>query len=122
MTEGQELTKGEGRTKVAFSAHYLGSDVIVFVYNNNAHIGAVAIGEFDPDSGRTSASVITRRGHKDDIIARKVAYQLTKSTKRPSCVIAGIHVDAITEAETREILANVDGLSGEFTVREHTNG
>ena len=121
MTESHEWSQGEGRTKVTFSVCYLGNDPVIFIYNNNAHVGAVAVAEFDPDSGRTSTSLITRRGHKDDVVAQKVAYMLTRSTKRPSCVIAGIHVDAINEAEIKEILTNVDALSNECIKREHKN-
>jgi hypothetical protein len=122
VTERQEWTKGEGRTKVTFSVSCLSKDLVIFIYNNNAHIGAVAVAEYDPDSGRTSTSLITRRGHKDDVVAQRVAYQVTKSTKRPTCVIAGIHVDAITETEINEIMANVDDWSGEFINRENRNG
>lgn len=119
MVGGQELTRGEGRTKVTFMVHYLGDDIIVRIYNQNAHIGAVAVAEFDTDSGRTSTSIITRRGHKDDVVAQKVAYLITKNTKRPSCVIAGIHIDEITEAEIEQIVANVDNLSDEYIAQRH---
>ena len=122
MTESHEWSKGEGRTKVTFSVCYPGNDPVIFIYNNNAHVGAVAVAEFDPDSGRTSTSLITRRGHKDDVVAQKVAYVLTRSTKRPSCVIAGIHVDNITEAEIKEILTNVNHLSDEFIERKYKDG
>ena len=122
MIESHQWSKGEGRTKVAFSVSYLGNDLVIFIHNNNAHVGAIAVAEYDPDSGRTSTSLITRRGHKDDVVAQRVAYLVTKSTKRPSCVIAGIHVDAITEAEINEILANVDYLSEELIKREHKDG
>ena len=39
-----------------------------------------------------------------------------------SCVIAGIHVDDVTEAEIDEIVANADNLSDEFIKRELNNG
>ncbi|MFC1958763.1 hypothetical protein ACFLV6_02485, partial [Chloroflexota bacterium] len=91
-----ERTKGAGRTKVSLSAYYMGSDPIVCIYNENAHIGAVAVGEYDDKTGRASTSVSTRLGHKDDVIARKTAHLISKYTKRPSCVIAGVHLDDIT--------------------------
>ena len=91
-----ELTRGEGRTKVSLSAHHMGNDLIVFIYNINAHLGAVAVGEYDHHQKRASTSVFTRLGHKDDTIAQKAAYLISKSTKRPACVVAGIHLDNIT--------------------------
>ena len=42
-----ELSKGQGRTKVNLSAYNMGTDLIVCIYNENAHIGAVAVGEYD---------------------------------------------------------------------------
>jgi hypothetical protein len=110
----RELARGEGRTKVLLTAYYFGDDLLLCIHNQNAHIGAVAVAEYDPESTRTSTSVITRRGHKDDAVASEVAYKVTKTTKRPCCVIAGIHIDAITEKEIEDVLSNVATLSEEF--------
>lgn len=116
MGEG-ELTIGEGRTKVNLRAHYLGEDLVIFIYNENAHIGAIAVGEYDPKEKRASTSVITRLGHKDDIIAQRAAYSLSKFTQKPVCVIAGIHVDNIAEEEINQILDNSNSLVAEFISR-----
>jgi hypothetical protein len=101
-----ELTKGEGRARINVTVNSMGSDLVVRIYNQNAHIGAVAIGEYDYEHERASVSVITRLGHKDDALAREAAYLLSKSIRRPVCVIAGVHLDNITRAEIDEILAN----------------
>ena len=90
----------------------------MYIYNQNAHIGAVALGEYDPSSGRASTSVITRLGHKDDVIAQKAAYLISKSIKKPVCVIAGIHLDHITKTEINRILKNADALVSEFVSKE----
>ena len=94
-----ELTKGEGRAKVNVAVSRMGSDLVVHVYNQNAHIGALAIGDYDYEHERASVSVITRLGHKDDALAREAAYLLSKSTRKPVCVIAGVHLDNITKEE-----------------------
>lgn len=117
MSNEIELSWGEGRTKVRLSAYRLGEGLVVFIYNENAHIGAVCLGEFDPASGRTSTSVITRRGHKDDTVAQRAAYLVTKGTRKPSCVVAGIHVDEITEVEIKRIKENAESLVEEFITR-----
>jgi len=101
-----ELTTGEGRARVNVTVNSMGSDLVVRIYNQNAHIGAVAIGDYDYDHERASVSVITRLGHKDDTLAREAAYLLSKSIKRPVCVIAGVHVGNITREEIDKILAN----------------
>jgi hypothetical protein len=82
-----KLTKGEGRTRVSLWAFHTGEDVIVCIHNENAHIGAVAVAEYDHKRQRVSTSVITRSGHKDDVVAQKAAYSISKHTKKPVCVI-----------------------------------
>ena len=112
------LAKGGGRTKIYLAAWHTGDDLLVYIYNKNIHLGAVAIGEFDNSTGRTTISIISRLGHKDDAVAQRVAYAITKHTKRATCVVAGIHVDAITQAEIAEILANGDDLIQEFVLQK----
>ena len=109
-----ELTKGEGRTKVNLLANDMGSDLVVSIYNENAHIGAVAIGEYDYKKQRASVSVITRLGHKDDVIAQQAAKVISKASKKPVCVIAGIHLDNITQDEIDKILTNSEIAVKEF--------
>jgi hypothetical protein len=109
-----ELTKGEGRTRVNVTVNALGSDLVVRIYNQNAHIGAVAVGDYDYEHERASVSVITRLGHKDDALAREAAYLLSKSIRRPVCVIAGVHLDNITREEIDEILANTKIATSEI--------
>jgi hypothetical protein len=105
-----KITKGEGRARISLWAQDFGGDLIVAIYNENAHIGAVAVSEYDHGEKRTSTSVITRLGHKDDVIAQKAAYLISTYTKRPSCVIAGVHLDNITEEEIQKFLENADSL------------
>ena len=105
-----ELTRGEGRTKVNLLACYLGNDPIVFIYNENAHLGAIALGEYDHKEQRASTSVFTRLGHKDDVIAQMAAHSISKYTTRPTCVICGLHLDNIAEEEIDKILKNCTSL------------
>jgi hypothetical protein len=92
----------------------MGSDLVVRIYNQDAHIGAVAIGDYDYEHERASVSLITRLGHKDDALAREAAYSLSKSIKKPVCVIAGVHLDNITREEIDKILANTKIAIGEI--------
>ena len=105
-----KLSQGEGRTKIELRAFYLGGDLVVFIYNQNAHLGAVAVGEYDREEGRASSSVITRLGHRDDEIAKRQAHLIAKHTKRPVCVISGVHLDNITSEEIDQILAHASSL------------
>jgi hypothetical protein len=108
------FSRGRGRLKVNLSASSMGDDLVISISNQNAHIGAVAIGEYDHQHGRASASVITRLGHKDDIIALKAANTISKDTKKTVCVIAGVHIDNITKEEIEKILLLCDRLVDDF--------
>jgi len=112
-----EITKGEGRTRISLSVQGFGGDLVVFIYNENAHVGAAAVGEYDHKQNRASISVITRLGHKDDVIAQKAAYLISKHTKRPSCVIAGVHLDNITGEEIEKLLEVTDSCLKDFLRR-----
>ena len=105
---------GEGNTLVKISACQMGEELAVFIYNENAHIGAVAVSEYDHANNRASTSIITRLGHKDDTIAQRAAYLLSNYTKKAVCVIAGIHVDKITRAEIEQIVTNSNKLVEDF--------
>jgi hypothetical protein len=110
MMRTMMLNEGTGRTSVSLSTQLLGNDLVVFIYNEHGHIGAVAVADYSADENRASTSVITRLGHKDDLIARSAAYKICKFLKRPVCVIAGVHLDEITEEETAELVRNCDRL------------
>jgi hypothetical protein len=108
------LTRGEGRFQVSLTSTTMGSDLLVRIFNENAHIGAVAVGEYDFKNERASVSVVTRLGHKDDGIAQRAAYLISKSTKKTVCVVAGVHLDNIAQAEIGQLLENAMGTVADF--------
>jgi gallate decarboxylase subunit D len=108
------LTEGAGRTKVCLSIKWIGKDLIICLFNENGHIGAVAVADYCHAEDRASTSIITRLGHKDDSVARHAAYALCKRLKKPVCAIVGIHVDNITGEEISQIILNCDTLVEKF--------
>ncbi len=104
------LSEGTGRTRVELTTHTIGNDLIVCLFNDQGHIGAVALAEFNHQEKRASTSVVTRFGHKDDLIAYNAAHHLCRHLKKPVCAIAGIHLDNITEEEIAGIKRNCDAL------------
>jgi hypothetical protein len=104
------LKEGEGRTEVSLSAHRIGKDLVVFLFNRQGHVGAVALADYSREVQRVSTSVITRLGHKDDPIAYNAAYRLCKHLKKPVCAIAGIHLVGIKPKEIAQVLENCDTL------------
>lgn len=108
------LEKGKRRTKVCLTAWNIGTDFMIYLHNRNIHLGAVAISQFDHDTDRISVSTITLPGHKDDVVAQKAAYAISKHTRKPVCAIAGIHVDNVTEKEIDEIVDNANQVIDEL--------
>ena len=108
------MTEGTGRTEVTLSAQSIGNDLVVYLYNHQGHLGAVAVSDYCDSENRASTSVITRLGHKDDSVAYNAAYKLCKQLKAPVCAIAGIHLDAVTENEIAQILRNCNTLVEKF--------
>jgi len=104
------LSEGKGRTKVNLSSQLIGSDLIVCIFNECAHLGAVAVADYCHQESRASTSVITRIGHRDDSVAYNAAHKLCKRLKKPVCAIAGIHLDDITDEEITQIIHNCDKL------------
>ncbi len=109
------IKEGIGRTEVILSAQSIGDDLVVYLFNNHGHLGAVAVADYSAAEGRVSTSVITRLGHKDDAVAYSAAYKLSKLLKAPVCAVAGIHVDDITGEEIRQITRNCDTLVEKFS-------
>jgi gallate decarboxylase subunit D len=112
-----ELRVGKGRTRVTISARFTGEDLVVLFYNEKGHIGAVAVADYDHKGQRASVSIITRLGHKEDIVAHNAAHLLCKQTKKAVCVIAGIHLDNITEMEKQQIVENSNKLVTNLIVK-----
>ncbi len=109
-----DIEKGKSRTRVLLSYRMFSEDWLVNIYNQNAHIGAVAVGEWDAEHQRASTSVVTRLGHKDDAIALQAAYEIAKATRSAVCVVAGIHLENVTQSEIKELVANASDAVKEF--------
>ena len=101
-----QLRKGRARTEVTLKAERFGDHPVIYIFNENAHIGAVALADYDAAHGTASVSVITRAGHKEDLIARGAAYRVSKALQKPVCVLAGIHIDKAGPDEIRLLRRN----------------
>lgn len=108
------LSGGIGRLKIELSAEYVGEGLLVRIYNEYAHIGAVAVGDYDHKEKRAFSSVITLPGHRDDEVAKKQAHRIARHTMKPVCVVAGIHLDNITVEEIIRFQAEADKLVQSF--------
>ena len=94
-----EIQKGTGKYRVTLIAVESGEDISVIIYGGEKpHIGAVSISIArpsleNPDNISSSTSVFTLIGHKEDVIAKEIAESVTKTTKRNTVTIIGLHID-----------------------------
>ncbi len=94
----------------------LGKDLSVCLYGGDVpHIGAVAMATPHPglsirEKTDASVSLLAVTGHKEDQVARKVAYTLAVHVDATISVTCGIHLDDATEVEISQVLKVVDIL------------
>lgn len=79
------------------------------------HIGAVAVAQPRPSlkkdgSVSSTGSVIALVGHKEDMLARKVALHMAKELQTVVSVSCGVHLDDVTEDEIQQILELSENL------------
>jgi len=100
---------GEGMYIVEAVAVRCGNDVSVTIAGGEAyHIGASALGIPRPsltgeDKVSASASVICVTGHKEDLLARNAALQLSSKLNCHVNVTVGLHIDHATLNDIRKL-------------------
>ena len=111
--------RGEGRHHVRLDILPMGPDLCMAVYGGDqAHIGAVAMAVPRPsldDAKRNSAtaSVLAGVGHKEDLLARKVALDMAAALGVTVSVSCGVHLDDATAEEIAGVGRGVDEMIAE---------
>ncbi|MBT7956948.1 MAG: hypothetical protein HN731_17255 [Rhodospirillaceae bacterium] len=88
----------------------IGNDYLVYLWGGEApHIGAVAAAQprpslVDPAETSASSSVLTYLGHKEDIVAKQVAEDLSSALDENVVVTAGIHWDNIEKTGIEKVV------------------
>ncbi|WP_027723258.1 hypothetical protein [Maridesulfovibrio zosterae] len=101
----------------------MGNDLCVSIGGGDkSHIGAVALAISHRalsgcDKIDASVSLLTVTGHKEDELARKVAYKLAVEFNCTVSVSCGIHLDGASIQEITQVLDEADGLLGEAVVK-----
>ena len=97
----------KGRFKVVAAVHEIGPDILVAVWGGNRpHIGAIGMAQArqslrDEEETAATGSVFTLLGHKEDLIVKPLAEEITRRFGRNSVVVAGIHWDNLTDDEIK---------------------
>jgi hypothetical protein len=98
------ITKEAGRVQLILKGESIGNDMFFVLSGGREHIGAVAMGIYDTESFRASASVISAPGHREDEIVLRGARKISAVTHCTTVFMAGIHVENITPEEIQIIV------------------
>ncbi len=84
---------------------WLGNDLVICVYNQNAHIGSIVTGQpyIKENEVHVTLNTWNQLGHKDDIIATMYVKAAVKKYRCVVSCICGIHLDNITDAQMQAI-------------------
>lgn len=110
------LVHRKGPYQISAEALLLGDDLVISIWGGpKPHVGAVALAVPRPslkDATVTSStsSVLTRLGHKEDEIVKKVSERVSAALNTVVVVSAGIHWDDISQEEIGTIQSVCDTL------------
>lgn len=111
-----ELSVGTGKFKLKALINFSGKDMNISVVGGEVeHIGAVALAQprkslKDKSKLSATASTICVIGHKEDVLAKKMAEEVSKKF---DCIVVcsvGIHVEDATIEDITEINTNFNQL------------
>jgi hypothetical protein len=110
--------KQAGRHTIYFETKSIGKDLLVAIFGGDEHhIGGVAVAYPTKSHYRNALTIsvnsITLPGHKDYVVANTSAEKMCKALGRPVISTVGIHYDAATPVEIKEIITTVDELVDE---------
>jgi len=117
MVKEIKLSQRKGAYKIEAKVLMVGEDIVVLIWGGpKPHVGAVALAVPRPslkNSTKISAtsSVLTRLGHKEDEIVKRVSESISGALNKVVVVSAGIHWDDIPNEDIRIIQSVCDELT-----------
>ena len=111
--------------KVEAQVTLIGSDLLVALYGGSKpHIGSVAVALPRPSlkdkkQMSSTSSVYNFLGHKDYVIAQRVAELLSSRLNKNVVVVAGIHIDGISKKGIAKVIENCDNIAQEICLVNH---
>ncbi|WP_370575103.1 hypothetical protein [Methanomethylovorans sp.] len=109
-----EIKREVGRVQLLLKGESVGKDMFFVLSGGREHIGAVAMGIYDRESHRASASVTSAPGHREDEIALRGARKISSATQSTTVFMVGIHVDNITVDEIQTIVKASEAMIDEL--------
>lgn len=107
-------------TEINIQVSKLGNDYNIIVYGGERpHVGCTVLAVPRPSlkgdgTISTTASVLNVTGHKDEMICRYLAEQISKRENAVVACTGGFHKDGITEGQIQEVLEAVKEIEGQI--------
>jgi hypothetical protein len=118
--EVKTFSFGSTPYKVYAEVRLLGDDILVILSGGTKpHIGSIAVALPRPSLSdeeiiSSTSSVYNFLGHKDHVIAQRVAEMLSSRLNRNVVAVAGFHIDTITQEGITRVVENCDELAEEI--------
>lgn len=118
--ELKRFSCGEAPYTLEAEVRLLGSDLLVILSGGTKpHIGSIAVALPRPSLANekivsSTSSVYNFVGHKDHVIAQRIAEKLSSRLDRHVVAVAGFHIDEISEEGIARVIENCDGLAQEI--------
>ena len=110
----------EGPYRIHAEVLFVGDDLVVSIWGGSKpHVGAVALSIprpslENPAKISSTSSVLTRLGHKEDEIVKKVAENISAALNKVVVVSAGIHWNNISDEEIGTIQSICETLTDQL--------
>jgi len=117
MFQTIEFCEGKGKHKVKFLAVLTKKgDVLIYIGNENSHIGCIALSIADYFKGEKKAfiSKISVPKHYDCDPAEKVAKDLSEYLGKNVAVCVGIHIENADKKDIEEVMNNIEKCLKKF--------
>ena len=118
--ELKRFSCGEAPYTLGAEVRLLGSDLLVILSGGTKpHIGSIAVALPRPSLANekivsSTSSVYNFVGHKDHVIAQRIAEKLSSRLDMHVVAVAGFHIDEISEEGIARVIENCDGLAQEI--------
>ncbi|MDX1779034.1 MAG: hypothetical protein R3339_09145 [Thermodesulfobacteriota bacterium] len=118
--EEKKFSFGSMPYTVHAEVRLLGADVLVILSGGTKpHIGSIAVAHPRPSLTdekivSSTSSVYNFLGHKDHVIAQRVAEMLSSRLDKNVVAVAGFHIDKITQEGISRVVENCDELAKEI--------
>jgi hypothetical protein len=117
------LTHRKGLYEICGEALVVGQDLVVSIWGGaEPHVGAVALAIPRPSRKNaavtsSTSSVLTRLGHKEDEIVKRVSERVSAALNTVVVVSAGLHWDDISEEGIAAVESLCEALTGRLISR-----